>query len=490
MKNPPAGSMPSAKTQERLLKAIKANAPDLKGQFVFKRVADVISHLNAMVAVVLDGSNVSLVRWDSSGEPIFHTKHEAKLWLANKRFEPQDKDETPRAAFDVWIMSPERREYSRKVFNPNPATCKPGELNLFTGFAVKPSAPTVASTASAAEGWSLMQDHLLTIICRGDQTHYRTLLAWIAQLLQQPWRKSGFAVVLRGEMGTGKTTVSDWLSRIIGPRYCPVIDDPKLLTGKFNAHLEMALLLRVEEGFFAGNRGDRARMKHLLTGDSIQIERKGVDPYMAASYARAIFTSNSDWVVPAEGGERRYFVLDVSNARAKDKAYFSALNEQMENGGAEAMLHDLLALDISEFDFTKPPVTAGLSDQISQGFSPEVAWLETTLVEGRLPFPHDDDCDVHEVAVWEGSNGLEVSKTYALKSFSHIVPGYGRAPTSQSLSKFLLPYGVKASKKTIGKERVPSYLFPPLETLCQAFLDKHRGYSFPDLVEEEMPLAA
>jgi hypothetical protein len=67
---------------------------------------------------------------------------------------------------------------------------------------------------------------------------------------------------------------------------------------------------------------------------------------------RIIVASNSDWVVPAGIGDRRWFVLDVADTFAgfAHEAYWHALYAEIDNGGSEAMFYDLLALDLTAFN--------------------------------------------------------------------------------------------------------------------------------------------
>ena len=76
-----------------------------------------------------------------------------------------------------------------------------------------------------------------------------------------------------------------------------------------------------------------------------------------------MIASNDDWVVPSSHDERRYFVLRVSDRHANDRAYFAAIDAQMEAGGLAAMLHDLLAMDLSGHDFRHVPDTEALAAQ-------------------------------------------------------------------------------------------------------------------------------
>ena len=72
--------------------------------------------------------------------------------------------------------------------------CRPGDYNGWLGFTVVP----------AAGDWSKNRDHLLRIICGGNQDLYNWVFNWCAALVQYPGRHAFAALVLRGEEGTGK----------------------------------------------------------------------------------------------------------------------------------------------------------------------------------------------------------------------------------------------------------------------------------------------
>jgi hypothetical protein len=55
--------------------------------------------------------------------------------------------------------------------------------------------------------------------------------------------------------------------------------------------------------------------------------------------------------------------VDGFQLKQKDVDYFDAISEQQENGGTEAMLHELLDRDISEFNPMEFPDTPALNEQ-------------------------------------------------------------------------------------------------------------------------------
>ena len=81
---------------------------------------------------------------------------------------------------------------------------------------------------------------------------------------------------------------------------------------------------------------------------------------------------------------RRFFVLEVASERTRDYDYFNAIWEQMEAGGYEAMLYDLLDMDISKFNVRNVPETEGLREQKALSMGTSEAWWFNVLQRGYV----------------------------------------------------------------------------------------------------------
>src|SRR6185437_10190114 len=160
------------------------------------------------------------------------------------------------------------------------------------GFAIEPA------KVPDPKRYKTFIDHLLTNVCHGDAKLFAWVFGFFAHMVQRPRERIGVALVLRGGMGTGKTKVGEVIGRI-WPRHYFLVDDPRYVTGQFNAHMATCLLLQADEAVWAGDRAAAGRLKGLITSPIQQIEAKGVDPIRLPNYVRLIFTSNEDWVVPA-----------------------------------------------------------------------------------------------------------------------------------------------------------------------------------------------
>jgi hypothetical protein len=332
--------------------------------------ASAIQDLNARFAVVQVADKVRILQEQPDGEFVLMPREEFRALHSNRVCEVGQKLVT---VGDAWLRAPDRRQYSRIVFEPG-GTRTENAYNLFRGFAVQPRPGDC----------SLFLAHVRDNICQGNEAHYRYFMTWAAQMFQQPNRKPGTAVVLRGKQGTGKTLVGKTLGRLLGPHYALVASAHRV-TGHFNSHLERCLLLHADEAFWAGDKQAEGALKDLVTNDVQWIERKGVDAFAVANHVRLLVCSNSHWVVPAGPEERRFFTLDVGEGRMQDAAYFRAMLDQLENGGYEALLHELMTWDCSQVDLRVIPTTAALQDQKVASLPAETKWWLDILMSGQLP---------------------------------------------------------------------------------------------------------
>lgn len=270
-----------------------------------------------------------------------------------------------------WFKHPQRREYDSLVFAPERDV--PGAYNLWRGFAV----------VDRPGDCSLYLAHVRDHICSGDEQAYNYVISWMARAVQLPAQQGHTAIVLRGERGTGKSVFATEFGSLFGNHFIQV-SDPKHLVGSFNAHLRDAVVVFGDEAFYAGDKKHESVLKTLITESFLTIEAKGVDALMAPNFTHMILASNADWVVPAGEHERRYLVLDVSNAKRQDTAYFGAMREQLDNGGREALLHFLKNYDCANFDVRTVPQTSALLEQQEHSADPVKQLLIAAARTGNL----------------------------------------------------------------------------------------------------------
>ena len=358
---------------------------------------------------------------------------------------------------EYWLEHAGRRQYDRVIFAPNQIV-GPDCYNLWRGFAVEPQ----------PGGWSLFLHHLYTNICQGNKQLLLWLLAWMADAVQHPERRTGTAVVLRGGQGNGKGTFAKYFGSLFGHQHFRPISNGKHLTGNFNAHLQDCLLLFVDEAFWAGDKQGEGVLKALITEPTVMIERKGVDAVSMKNYIRVIMASNNEWVIPAGLDERRFAVFDVGNAYQKNNAYFAAIEQEMNNGGKEALLHFLLTNDFSTYPnpFVIPQTKALIEQKIHSMRADDSWWFER-LWNGAQISTSDTWEDWVSTSRLQADYILVTGRTGQSRKSSETELGMKLrkwVPGIRTASRTVLPEEPHKKGKTVA-----GYQFPRLEVCRDAF---------------------
>jgi hypothetical protein len=292
----------------------------------------------------------------------------------------------PLTAGAWWFEHPHRADYRGVVFKPGkPAVINHRDsgswLNLWRGWGIAPEKGR----------WPLMRNHIEVVVSGGDPKMADYIICWNAWGFQNPGDVSEAALVLQGKKGGGKGILLGTIRRIYGPHGLQ-ITHASHLTGQFNAHLWTCAYLFADEAFWAGDKQGEAVLKGLITERPLQVTKKGIDTITGVNCVKLAMSGNSNWVVPASHDERRYAVSDVDPRYAKGvateeerKEYFGAIQSELAEGGAAAMLYDLLRLDLGHWHPSEVPITTGLMRQKKESLRGNFQWLEPLLQSGTLP---------------------------------------------------------------------------------------------------------
>jgi hypothetical protein len=235
--------------------------------------------------------------------------------------------------------------------------------------------------------------------------------------------------------------------------------DRRYLLGNFNSHLERNQLFVLDEATWAGDKDADPLLKKLITGDTVTIERKGLDAYTVDSYCRLMILSNESWVIPATDGERRYSVFDVLPNRVKDRVFFGEMMDSMRAGGDRYLLTQLQKYKIIS-DVFNAPETDGLLTQKERSLDPNKSYWLDCLVRGENIENGSEGVWVQEIEVRVLSNQLR--NYYSAKNIR------SRIPTDAELIQIFLHIEKKA---TVENGVIH---FPELDE-CRKSWDKHLG---------------
>jgi hypothetical protein len=295
----------------------------------------------------------------------------------------------------VWRESEALRlEYDGVECEPDGFLDGSNILNLWTGFKVKFS----KDDARPEGDWDLLREHIRDIICKRDLVKFNFLMLFLADLFQDPSNKKGCMVAFKGKKGTGKTKVAEWVREGIGARHSLKVTHRSHVTGQFNSHLNGVLLLVCEEAFWAGDKEAGGVLKDHATSPRVFLVQKFKDGAEVKSIMRLMFISNEEWIVPAGfDDERRIFVVEVDDhwslAENLDRrgAHFEAIDQQMESGGLQCMVWDLMHLKPEKLglmwnDLRNPPKTEELKEQAQHSLLDHERFWVDLVKDGEYGF--------------------------------------------------------------------------------------------------------
>lgn len=390
----------------------------------------------------------------------FHARHRIEVDREKEKTIPLTK---------VWQEHPARKTRDGIVCDFTTAGDVGNKLNVFRGF------PEHSVPAKSCQKFL---DFIREVICEGDDYHYRYVIAWLADIVQNPHRKSGVCLVLRSDAeGTGKSFFGKMIAELFG-KHAYIANSPKELLGSFNAHMAYCLFCVCNEVLWGGDHATSDALKAKITEDVIGLERKGFDTVQLRNSTRYVLTSNNTLPVAAGEHSRRYFVLDVSTVKKGNKKYFAEIAAEMHDGGFAALMemlqaHDLSAeaLDEAGIDLWRAPLTKARSAVAYEGAPPVERFVMHAIATGGLDAECGGRIDFNEE---RPTRIIKKEFKEAARAFTGVRL---RGDLDTALTKALknLECGVRADLKMedhASGRRVPAYDLPPLKVLREALVKK------------------
>lgn len=348
-----------------------------------------------------------------------------------------------------WLESKRRRQYQGVVFEPGRTV--DGYYNMWRGLTVIP----------AKGDWSLMREHIFRIICQGDEKIFLWVMAWLAHQVQKLGDdRPGTCIVLKGEQGTGKGIFAREYGKIFGTHFLHLMSANQI-AGRFTGHLANKIFVFCDEVIWDGSKTMSSVLKAIITEPTIAIEYKNVDIFNVRNHISLMIASNGDFIVPAEIGERRFCVLEVSSERANDSEYFNKIMIQMNNGGREAMLYDLQNMNISGINLRSIPRTDALLGQIMKNI-PNVGkfWMDYLMMNNVPDGEDEDGClSIEKDSLY--NKYVAYAKKLGLKEIESNI-SFGR-----TLKKYCP--AVKMNERSTKGDRRMLYKFPSLSECRKQF---------------------
>jgi|LNFM01.1.fsa_nt_gb hypothetical protein len=262
----------------------------------------------------------------------------------------------PVSAAAYWLKWPLRTEAHKITYKPGAEKFVHGKLDMFNtwpGWGAEPKAGSI-------DPFTKLIDHLFT---GSEPEAKRWFLRWCAYPLQYPGVKMYSSVLFHGvRHGTGKSLVGYTLGRIYGENFTEI--DQADLHGSFNEWAEGKQFIMGDDITGSDKRQDNDFLKKLITQQKIRVNKKYIPTYEIPDCINYFFTANHPDSFFLEDDDRRHFVHEIQVGPLSELFYVE-YDLWLDSGGAAAVFHHLLQLDLGDFNPAAPAFRTLAKDRMT-----------------------------------------------------------------------------------------------------------------------------
>ena len=224
-------------------------------------------------------------------------------------------------------------------------------------------------------------DIMKEIYTDNNEEYFKFFISWIRWLIVKPHIKTKVFVFLFSKQGYGKSTITSFLTNyIFGENHSLTTSGLDSVTGKFNSLLAGKVVVNVEELPSTQEQFHNQfdKMKHLISGNTINIEPKGKEHYEIRNYSNFIGCGNNRHALKITSDDERYFVIELKHK--KDKSFWKSFYDKFMNQNFGNMFYNYMMTtdddDYIEF-YSRPdiPMTELKEQIIELGVTPFECFL-------------------------------------------------------------------------------------------------------------------
>lgn len=253
---------------------------------------------------------------------------------------------------EKWEKDPNKRCYHSSVFDPNPNFENDRQFNTFKPFTIvmpkyenEPNEPTEFI-------------ELVSSLCNYDDIVSHYLMSYIAHLFQKPHENPHTAIVLKGNQGTGKDTLTHIIDKLLGNNYLVKLSDMSNLVGGFNECLYNKLVVQINEMSGQDGYAYKNKIKDMITTETNVISRKYLPIQYQQNCVRWFMFSNNLVPVVIENTDRRFLICETADDYIGKTEYWRDFYRKLnEKEYLQQIYYYLMNFDISEWRPNNIPQT-------------------------------------------------------------------------------------------------------------------------------------
>lgn len=236
---------------------------------------------------------------------------------------------------DINMVKKEETEFFPQNSN-NPKPHHKRYLNTFTGYNDICFEKGIKFDPKSLEKGGILHNFMLVLknlVGEGSQSggieERKIFLYLMAYKIKYPAIKLPFAVLIKGNQGSGKNTVLERFAKIIGEQHYTTTANLKDITGNFAEGMMNKLIVNINEINFADSKSKVDLLKSLISENRMTFDVKYVRPIVQNVYAMLVATTNRPCSMKIDivSGERRWFIFESNDKNQKLK---EIVNKEMK----------------------------------------------------------------------------------------------------------------------------------------------------------------
>ena len=259
-------------------------------------------------------------------------------------------------------------------------------------------------TAEGQAAIDLMLAHVDFTI--SDPREREILLDFLTYVYQNPGKRVGWALLLQGSQGTGKSFFAVMMQLLMGTGVTNL--EPSAIEGRFTGWAHGSTLIVIEEIRISGTSKFTVldRMKPFISNATVVIEEKGRDHRTVPNFSSYLLFTNHKDAIPIGDGDRRYCAL-FGRVQSEEQLYAELGGESgsadyfdklftavQHNADALACYFSRRAVSPQFHAKGRAPETGARQEMISYALSPDRLALEDAISRHTCIVINDKIVDV------------------------------------------------------------------------------------------------
>ena len=323
----------------------------------------------------------------------------------------EDKKKAPKPFITKWLSDAEMRVYERKGWSPYNGTYQQTDKSLFNMFV---GYSTVINKPLPDNSYDLIKPLLdvMLNLCEGEQKNLDFLIHYLAHTIQKPADILPFAIIFTGKQGTGKDTLINAMSKIVGADFVNSESKIENFLGTHAEGLVEKILVAFNESEASKSFNYEGIVKTIITDSELTVNKKYQLPYKVKNCARKLFFSNKSNPIKFDSvsTDRRFLAFKTTDKYAhKQYSRFWGQFYKIMNRAefATSFYHYLNKIDLTGYDFAKERLkvlTETYRDMVRKQLPPVVDFFSEYINKCNLidePEAFNELTKIPEAELWK-----------------------------------------------------------------------------------------